>query len=151
LLPSTLLFPVVLAIHNIDEYSHYEDFVRAYRLPIARKLATRPVVRNAATPLTLTVGVLDALTYVDKSSALMKVSKMAISAIVLNGIGHCILSVKRRTLAPGALSAVVLVLPYSALSIVVMRTSSGDSFFSLIAMQRLAHLLRRSRSCRFSG
>jgi hypothetical protein len=25
-----LLFPIVLAIHNVDEYSRYDDFIRAY-------------------------------------------------------------------------------------------------------------------------
>ena len=49
-----------------------------------------------------------------------------------NGIGHCVLSLKRRKLAPGTFSAVVLVMPYSLLAIASMRASLGDSLSSLI-------------------
>ena len=51
---------------------------------------------------------------------------------MLNGIGHSILSVRRRRLLPGTLSAVTLVLPYSAIAIAVMRADLGDSAGSLL-------------------
>jgi len=40
-----LLFPVVLAIHNFDEYSRCDDFIRAYHPRLGEKLATRRVFR----------------------------------------------------------------------------------------------------------
>ncbi|MGC9292817.1 MAG: HXXEE domain-containing protein [Acidobacteriaceae bacterium] len=126
-----LLFPIILAIHNIDEYSCYDDFVRAFHPRLAKKLTTRRVIRDAAILLTLAVAVLGALTYVYKGAVLTMISKVAIFALLLNGIGHCVLSIKRRALVPGTLSAVALVLPYSVIAIVIMRTSTGDTFRSL--------------------
>ena len=126
-----LLFPVVLAIHNADEDAHYDDFVRAYHTPLVRRLATRPVVRTAAILLTLSVTVLSALTYTCRSAALLTIARIAIFAFLLNGVGHCVLSFKRRSLTSGTLSALALVLPYTALDIVTMRTDLGDSLWSL--------------------
>jgi hypothetical protein len=62
----SLLFPVVLAVHNIDEYNRYDDFVRSYPSWLAQKL-TRPIVRWAAVLLTLAAAVLVALTYFYRS------------------------------------------------------------------------------------
>ena len=127
-----LLCPAVLAIHNIDEYSRYDDFVRAHHSRLLTKLTARRVVRNAAILLTLAVAVLTGLTYIRQSAVLVTLSKVAVFAILLNGIGHCALSLKRRKLDPGTLSAVALVMPYSFVSIVAMRSSFGDSFWSLL-------------------
>jgi len=63
-----LLFPVVLAIHNIDEYIRYDDFVRSCPSWLAKKL-TRPIVRSAAVLLTLAAAVLVTLTYFNRSAA----------------------------------------------------------------------------------
>jgi uncharacterized protein with HXXEE motif len=126
-----LLFPVVLAIHNFDEYSRYDDFIRAYHPRLGRKLSTRRVFRDALILLTSAAAGLGALTYVYQSAGLLTISKIAIFALLLNALGHCILSLKRRELVPGTLSAVALVLPYSAVAIVIMRASLGDSFRSL--------------------
>lgn len=127
-----LLFPIVLAIHNVDEYRRCDDFIRAFHPSVAPKLTTRRVVRDGAILLTITVAILSVLTYTYNSAALVTISKVAIFALMLNGIGHCILSLKRRTLVPGTLSAVILILPYSAFAIVIMHTRLGDSFWSLL-------------------
>lgn len=127
-----LLCPAVLAIHNIDEYSSYDDFVRTYHSRLVTKLTTRRVVRNAAILLTLAVAVLTWLTYIRQSAILVTLSKVAVFAIMLNGIGHCVLSLKRRKLASGTLSGVALVMPYSLLAIAAMRSNLGDSFSSLL-------------------
>lgn len=126
-----LLFPVVLAIHNIDEYSRYEDFVRAYHSRLAQRITTRRIVRDAAIMLTLTVAMLAGLTYLYQSAFLMMISKIATFALMLNGVGHCALSLKRRTATPGTLSAAALVLPYSVIAVAIMRTGLGDSYSSL--------------------
>jgi hypothetical protein len=126
-----LLFPVVLAIHNIDEYVRYDDFLRSYPSWFAKKL-TRPIVRRAAVLLTLAAAVLVALTYFNRSDVLITISKVAIIALGLNGIGHCLLSLKNRAVLPGTLSAIVLVLPYSAIAVMMMLINSGDSSWSLL-------------------
>jgi hypothetical protein len=129
-----LIFPIVLAIHNIDEYSRYDDFVRAFHPRLIKKLTTRRAVRNAAVLLTLAVALLDAMTYVYKAAVLTMISKVSICALMLNGIGHCILSLRRRTLLPGTLSAATLVLPYSVIAIAIMRADFGDSFWSFLRL-----------------
>src|SRR5215469_2570657 len=114
-----LLFPIVVAIHNIDEYRGYEEFVRSYPSWLAEKL-TRKVVGRAAILLTLAVSVLAGLTYFYQSDVLLTVSKIAIIGLALNCVGHCILSLKRRALIPGTLSGAILVLPYSVVAMVLM-------------------------------
>ncbi len=122
-----LLFPVVLAIHNIDEYVRYDDFIQAgYPSWLAKKL-TRPIVRRAAVLLTLAAAVLVALTYFNRSDVLITISKVAIIALGLNGIGHCLLSLKNRAVLPGTLSAIVLVLPYSAIAVMMMLINSRET------------------------
>jgi hypothetical protein len=125
-----LLFPIVVAIHNIDEYRGYSDFVRSYPTWLADKL-TRKVVGRAAILLTLAVSVLAVLTYFYQSDVLLTVSKIAIIGLALNCIGHCILSLKRRALVPGSLSGAILVLPYSVIALVLMRTNFNDSYIAV--------------------
>lgn len=127
-----LSFPLVLAIHNFDEYSHYDDFVDAYHSRIARKFTSRRVVRYAAASLTLSAVVLAGLAYVYKGSFLLAIIKTSIFALMLNAIGHCLLSLRRRTLLPGTLSAAVLVMPYSIIAVAVMRRNLGGSYRSLL-------------------
>ena len=128
----SLLLPVVLAIHNFDEYARYDGFVRIYHSRLPERVTTRRVVRNAAILLTLAVAALGALTYTNRSPFLVALSKVTIFALLVNGIGHCITSLKRRTLVPGTLTAITLVLPYSVIALVVMRTNLGDSGWSLL-------------------
>jgi hypothetical protein len=127
-----LLCPAVLAVHNIDEYSRYDDFVRAYHSRLATKLITRQVVRNAAILLTLAVALVAGFAYILRSPVLVMLSKVAVFAMMLNAISHCALSIRRGTLLPGTLSALALVLPFSLIEIAAMRTSLGDSFFTLL-------------------
>jgi hypothetical protein len=126
-----LLFPAVLAIHNLDEYCRRDDFTRAFQSWLSAKHVRRSVIRDAAILLTLAVTTLCVLTYLYRSAALLTLSKIAIFALMLNAVGHCFLSLKRRTLVPGTISAVALVLPYSILAITIMRTNLADSTVSL--------------------
>ena len=125
-----LLFPVVVAIHNFDEYRGYKDFVRSYPTWLAEKL-TRRVVGCAAILLTLAVSALVVLTWFFQNEVLLIASKVAIIGLALNCVGHCILSIKRRALVPGTLSGAILVLPYSAIAIFLMRSNLHDSFVAL--------------------
>lgn len=119
-----LVFPIILAVHNLDEYSRYDEFVHASPVRLPDYLTERRVVRNAAILLTLAVAVLAVLTDISGSTVLITFSRVAIFSLLLNGISHCVASVKRRTVTPGTLSAVFLVLPYCAVAIFNMRTSS---------------------------
>ena len=125
-----LLFPIVVAIHNIDEYRGYTDFVRSYPAWLAKRL-TRRVLGWAAILLTLAVTALAVATYFYQSDVLLIVSKIAVIGLGLNCLGHCFLSLKRRALVPGTLSGAVLVLPYSVIAVFLMRTDFRDSFLGL--------------------
>ena len=126
-----LLFPIVVAIHNIDEYRGYTDFVRSYPAWLAEKL-TRRVIGWAAILLTLAVTALAVATYFYQNDVLLMASKIAIIGLALNCVGHCFLSLKRRALVPGTLSGAILVLPYSAIAVSMMRIDLRDSFMGLL-------------------
>jgi Protein of unknown function with HXXEE motif len=132
-----LLLPVVLAVHNADEYARYDDFVNAYHPRLAKKLTSRPVIRSAAILLTLFVALQAGLAYVYKGGILLASCKVAIFALLLNAISHCVLSLKRRRILPGTLSAVLLVMPYSVAAIVIMRAGFGDSYSYLLLLAAL--------------
>lgn len=127
-----LLFPIVLAVHNWDEYAQFDEFVNVYHLPLPRKVRTRRVIGLAAISLTLVVAVLSAATYRYKSSGLLTISKVSVCGLMLNGLGHCVLSVRRGKMLPGTWSAVTLTLPYSAFALYLLRTRGGDSAGALL-------------------
>ena len=130
-------FPAILAIHNMDEYSRYDEFVRVHHRALPKKLVSRPVIRSAAILLSLFVALLDGLTYAYRSRGLIGLSKLAILALMMNAIAHCLLSLRRRSILPGTLSAATLVLPYSAIAIVVMRENFGDTAWSILRLSAL--------------
>jgi hypothetical protein len=125
-----LLFPIVVAVHNIDEYRGYTDFVRSYPSWLAEKL-TRRVLGWAVILLTSAVTALGVATYFYQNDVLLVVSKIATIGLALNCLGHCFLSLKRRALVPGTVSGALLVLPYSVIAVFMMRTDFRDSFLGL--------------------
>jgi O-antigen/teichoic acid export membrane protein len=136
----TLLLPLVLAVHNLDEYAKYEDFVSTYHPRLSRKLTARPVIRNAVILLTVSVALLAGFSYVYNDDVLRTICTVAIFALMLNAISHCVLSLKRRRMLPGTLSAAVLVLPYSVVAIMITRSESGDSYSRLALLAALGAL-----------
>ena len=125
-----LLFPIVVAIHNLDEYRDYGDFIRSYPGWLADKL-TRKVVGWAAILLTLAITALAVATFFYQNGVLLMVSKVAIIGLGLNCLGHCFLSLKRRALVPGTLSGALLVLPYSVIAVFMMQSNLKDSLQAL--------------------
>jgi hypothetical protein len=135
-----LLFPIVVAVHNIDEYRGYDDFVRSYPGWLA-VILTRQVVARAAVLLTLTVTALAVATYFYQNDVLLMASKIAIIGLALNCVGHCLLSLKRRALVPGTLSGMVLVLPYSVIAVLIMRTNLQDSFLAIFGCAAIGAIM----------
>lgn len=122
-----LLFPVILAIHNFEEYIGHDRFAQVYHRRLPRGLTVRPVVRNALIALTTAAAALCVVTYLIPSRLLLAASKIAVWALALNGLGHCLMSWRRRTWLPGTVSACALVLPYSAAAVWVMHVGARDS------------------------
>ena len=130
----TVLLPLLVAVHNLDEYARYEDFVRTYHSRFLAKQASRPAIRNALIAVTVLVTVIAALAYVHKGGIYVVLCNITILAFMENAIGHCVLSLKRRSLVPGTLSAALVVLPYSIVAIVSMRADPAWSYSSLLLL-----------------
>src|SRR5690348_7589882 len=109
----TVLLPLIAAVHNFDEYARYDDFVRAHHSRFLAKQVSRPAMRNTLIAVTLFVAAIAGLAYGHKGGIYVALFNITVFAAMENAIGHCFLSLKRRTLVPGTLSAAVLVLPYS--------------------------------------
>ena len=127
-----LLLPVVLAVHNYEQYSRYDEFVQIYRPLVPERFITRQVIRGAAIFLTVAVALLSALTYLSATAGLIDAAKVATFALLLNAIAHCLQSLRRHRLTPGSFSAIALVLPYTLAEIAAMRAWLGDSMASLL-------------------
>jgi hypothetical protein len=130
----TVLLPLIVAVHNVDEYARYDDFVRAYHSRFLAKRVSRPAIRNTLIAVTLFAAVIAGLAYVRKGGVYLALCNTTIFAFMENAIGHCLLSLKRRTLVPGTLSAAVLVLPYSIVAIASMRADLASSYSSLLLL-----------------
>ena len=130
----TVLLPFIAAVHNVDEYARYDDFVRAYHSRFLVKQVSRPAMRNTLVAVTLFVAVIAGLAYVHKGGVWVALCNITILAFMENAIGHCVLSLKRRTLVPGTLSAALLVLPYSIVAIAAMRADLASSYSSLLLL-----------------
>lgn len=127
-----LLTPAILAVHNIEEYSSFDSFVSASHPWIPAKFTSRSVVRHAMILLTIAVAGLAFSTYVYRSDLLRAASEIVVCALMLNAVGHCALSLKQRKWTAGTLSAATLVLPFSIITLVAMRSNLGDSFKSIL-------------------
>jgi len=130
----TVLLPLLVAVHNVDEYARYDDFVRAYHSKFLAKRVSRPAMRNAQIAVTLFVAAIAGLSYIHKGGIYVALCTITILAFMENAIGHCVLSLKRRTLIPGTISSAVLVLPYSIVAIASMRTDLVTSYSSLLLL-----------------
>ena len=109
----SLLLPLVLAAHNAEEYRRFDEFIRMYpRIPA--KLRAKPVVRGAMILLTLAGTILGVLTRVYRTPPWTDACVIAGLALMVNAFGHVGLSIRLRFATPGTVSAVILVLPYSA-------------------------------------
>ena len=122
-----LLFPVILGIHNAEEYFYHGDFIHTYPSRVARFLS-KQVIRTAMVLLTLTAAIVSALAWGYRASWLLDISIVADFALMLNAFSHIGRSIRRRSLTPGLLSAVCLVLPYSAAVMATLRLSEGMSW-----------------------
>ena len=115
-----LLFPLVLTIHNMDEYSQQSAFTEAYHSHVPARFRTKRVLGWAAALLSAAAAVLSLLTYAYANAPLRWLLEVSIFALFWNAIGHCALSAIRHTIVPGTRSACVLVLPYSIVAISVL-------------------------------
>lgn len=125
-------FPVVVAVHTLEEYMRYEEFVRASPVRLGKRFSTRRVFGGAGIVLTLGVGLLGCWDFFAGGGGSAEIARVAVFALLLNGVGHCVLSAWRRVWVPGTFSAIGLVLPYCVAAILRMRMEFGDSYWGLL-------------------
>ena len=116
-----VLFPLVLAVHNVDELRQYDEFARIYHGRLPKRFVTKSVMQGAAILLTGAGVVLGVLTGVYRTPILVDASVVASLALMLNAFSHMFVSLKARALTPGTLSALLVVLPYGILVMYVAR------------------------------
>jgi hypothetical protein len=131
-----LLFPIILGIHNAEEYGRHDDFIRDYPARVARYVSP-PVVRAAMVWLTLAAAVVSVLAWIYRTSWLLDIALVADFALLLNAFGHIGRSMYRRSLTPGTVSAVCLVLPYSAVVTAMLRHSENMSWGRIASLLAL--------------
>lgn len=131
-----LLLPVVLAVHNAEEFAQYDRFARTFqgRMPIA--LRTRTVGGGAMLLVTVAAAALARAARSKENGPARAAVKVAVFAVVWNALGHSVLSLRERALLPGTATALLVVLPYGVLAVHAMREQDGDSgrrllFFAL--------------------
>lgn len=130
------LFPIILGIHNVEEYFRHDDFIQSYPPRIARWL-TRPIIRSAMVLLTLATAAVSLLTWIYRTPWLLDISLIADFALMLNAFSHVGRSLLHHSLTPGTLSALCLVLPYSLLVVATLRLSEGMSWSAMFRLMAL--------------
>ncbi len=136
-----LLFPLVLAIHNMDECGRHDEFARAYHSRLPGRLRSRAATLFGMTAVTVVVAGLSSLTFLLRSPGLLFLSKVAVCAFLLNAVGHCLLSIMRRHMLPGTLSALTLVLPYCVIALIILRARGEDSVTALLGYALLGAII----------
>jgi hypothetical protein len=126
-----LLFPVVLAIHNLDEYFASKHRTQQSRPSWLIRNFQSEVVRLAMILLTVASVVVAVLNYVQRDGKLTTIAELSVFALLFNAIGHLILSLKARSFTAGTRSALIFVLPYSVLAIAAIRRGLGLSAAAL--------------------
>ena len=135
-----LLFPIVLGIHNGEEYRRYENFVGSYHQRLRSRFVQRAAVLAAMILVTAASIALVALSYCYRTPTLHLFCKIAVFALMINALGHCALSILRHKLAAGTFSAIGLILPFSALALYAMHADLGDSVGTLARCAALGAL-----------
>ncbi len=117
-----LLYPAILAIHNIDEIRGYEKFSSAFHQRLDPRLKNRQVFGTAAWVVTSMAVFLAIANYLYPISTLQLIAESAIFALLINVVAHCAMSLATRSLVPGTATALFVVTPYSALALIAMRS-----------------------------
>lgn len=112
----------MLAVHNVDDCMRGNEWMRVYRVG---RMGTRCAVRALVVGMVLAAIWVAGMAY--ETGGWVWASRAPVFAMLLNGLGHGLLSVKRREVVPGTVSAALLVVPYAVLTAVSMLGEPGSS------------------------
>lgn len=125
---SVLFFLLSLAfvVHNYEEWRGYENLMRAFHGRLPKKLRDQWIFGFALIVLSIVVLLLSVVGWLWRIPTVTVLARIIVFALLINALSHCILSLYRRELIAGTVSAVFLIIPVSAAAILSMSRESGD-------------------------
>lgn len=121
-----LLFPVIFILHNVEEVISYKKFKIPF-IRVFKAILTDPnVFRHAVIFLSLIVLSVMLCDYFIVNNVLSMLTLIIICSLLVNGLQHCMSSLFFRQFLPGTYTSVFLMIPFSAIYIILM---SNEIFF----------------------
>ena len=128
-----LLFPAVLGLHTLEEFRLRDAFLQGPALKWVAPFLDSRTLGWAAVLMVLAATALCLLAVVGANPVAAAGAKAAIFALMFNAFGHGLGSLVRGRPVPGTLSAMALVLPYSAAALATLRLVEGEPTRTLLA------------------
>jgi len=132
-----LALPAVLTVHHLDEVRGADSFTALYKRVLGARFGDPRVVKAALLLIPVAAVVLVVMNALRGDLALRLFCEVAVFAMLVNAIGHCGQSLARRTLLPGTVSGLAVVLPFCVVAISIMRAEFGDGAGSLLSYAAL--------------
>ncbi len=130
--PLVLVLGIAAAVHSLEEWRGYEKFAQAYHTRLNVRLNNRRVFGVALIFLSIAVLVLGVLECAEGPGRTTMFSRIVVFALLVNALGHCAQSVRRRQLVPGTVSALFLIIPLASIALYSLRRDYGESEATLI-------------------
>jgi len=108
----SLLLSAIFIIHNLEEYFSFD---RMPKIRIFKKIMNRRSFLFSIGIFSLFVLLLSLLNYFLENKILQKINLLILFSLTINSIQHLILSIWYRRIAPGTISAILLMFPCSVL------------------------------------
>ena len=109
----TIGLPLIFIIHNIEEYFTFNHSTVSPLKFIGAEFCDRNVFLYAVTILSVGIIAFMTLNYLYISQFFQLMSIVILFSILINGLEHFIGSIFYKTVLPGAVSAVLLMIPFS--------------------------------------
>lgn len=127
-----LALPAVLAVHHLDEVRGADSFVTLYKRVLGARFGDPRVFKMALILIPIATVVLVVSNAMRGGAELRLLCEVAVFAMLVNAIGHGGQSLARRTLLPGTVSGLVVIMPFCVVAVAVMRAEFGAAAGSLL-------------------
>lgn len=136
-----LLLPIILILHNIEEYRSFDEFKTFYLKKMNPKLLHRKVFGYALILLTLFVSALCISNYLMNRPLLQFATTLVALSLLINGMHHCISSLRMRKMLPGTLSSIFLFIPCTVVYLIYLERETPFGLFDLVRWSILSMIL----------
>jgi len=132
-----LMLALATVVHNIEEWRGYEEWIQVYHKRLSARRKDREVFRIVIIIFSAVVIGIGVMEYLTGPGRLTVAAKVVVFALLVNAVGHCGMSLYKRRIVPGTISAMLLIIPLAIAEIYVMHRDFGDSvrmmFYYLVA------------------